>query len=97
MSVRDRGTGRNPLDINWLEHRILDRLADKGQAFAIADMRDNLVSGHEESIVNLIFDMGREGWVQIFETPGGIKMVQITAAGRALLFDIMTSSKMGCD
>ena len=96
MTAKSR-TGRDPLDINWLEHRILNHLSDRGVAAAIVDLRDNLAPGHDESTVNLIFDMGLEGWVQIFETPGGIKMVQITALGRSLLYDVMTSHKRGCD
>lgn len=87
-------TGRNPLDVNWLELRILNRLNDRGHAVSIVDLRDNLAPGHHESTVNLIFDMGTEGWVRIFETPGGIKMVEIAPSGRALLLDLM---KKSCD
>ena len=82
--------------LNWLEFRILDHLADSSHALPIAELRDTLVPGHHESIVNLIFEMATDGLVAIFETKTGDKMVQISASGRALLFSVLTKAQ-GCE
>jgi len=82
--------------INWLELRILGYLRDRGHAMPIADL-EVLAPGSHVSTVTLTFDMGLEGWVNIFETQGGIKMAQITPAGRDIIFRIMANSNRSCD
>jgi hypothetical protein len=86
---------REPAERNWLEVRILNRLNDAGHAVALYDLRD-LVPEKQETIVNLIFDMKGDGLLGIFELSGGGKMVDITASGKAALFDFLTAGRNTC-
>ena len=69
---------------NWVEVQILNYLNDRGHAVPIYNLRDNLIPGKEETVVCTVFDLSREGLVNIFELPGG-KMTEITSMGKASL------------
>lgn len=83
--------------MNWIELRILNRLADRGHAVSLHDMKENLVPGKLETVVNTIFHLRDEGLVKIFEPKRGGQFVAITAVGRARLHDVMVQSRHGCD
>jgi hypothetical protein len=87
--------GKDPFAMNWLEIRILNRLADRGHAVTLHDLKENLVPGKQETVVNTIFHMRDEGLVRVFEPPKGGKLVEITAIGKAVLHDVMISSRCG--
>lgn len=89
--------GRDPFAMNWVEVRILNRLADRGHAVTLHDMKENLVPGKRETVVNTVFHLQDEGMVKIFEPKMGGQLVEITAIGRAVLRDVMLRSRHSCD
>jgi hypothetical protein len=89
--------GKDPFAMNWLEVRILNRLADRGHAVALHDMKENLVPGKTETVVNTIYHLRDEGLINIFEPEMGGHLVEITAIGKAVLRDVMVHSRNRCD
>jgi CTP-dependent riboflavin kinase len=87
--------GGDPLERNWVEVRILNRLNDRGHAVSLLELRNNLVPNMEETIVCTVFNLKDEGLVTVFEVPGG-KMVDITAHGRDVLLKAI-SNRNRCD
>ena len=89
--------GKPPSEVNWLEIRILNRLNDRRHPVALRDLRENLVPNLQETIVCTCANMRDEGLVNMFEIPGQSgKLVEITAVGKAVLFDVLNSHS-NCD
>jgi len=76
---------KDPFAMNWLEVRILTRLADRGHAVTLHDMKDNLVDGKSETVVNTVFQLQDEGLLRVFETEKGGQLVEITEEGKTIL------------
>lgn len=89
--------GKDLFTMNWLEIRLLNRLADRGHAVTLHDLKENLVPGKRESVVNTIYHLKDEGLLNVFEPDGGGQLVEITAIGRAVLRDVMVRSRHGCN
>lgn len=90
--------GKPPSEVNWLELRILNRINDRGHPVALRDLRDNLVPDKQETIVCTVSSMSDEGLVRIFESPQQDgQLVEITGVGKAVLFDVLNSSRSGCE
>lgn len=88
--------GETPIERNWLEIRLLNHLYDSGHSVGLGDLRENLVAGMGETIVNTLFDMEKEALVTIVGDPGS-KRVCITGRGKSALALVEAKGKEGGD
>jgi hypothetical protein len=73
--------------LSWIEVRILNYLNDQGGPVSFRYVRTHLIPDKKITITNTLFDLQRDGLVEIHGEP---QIIDITPEGRNVLFHALT-------